>query len=388
MNSFFEKYSFVCRWVAAIFLLGWLLSIHGGFSKRDYFGQPLGPDFLPFYTAASLLNQNRGAELYDFHAQIDLQSTILNSPQNYLHPYLNLPLFAEALRPLALLDYRLAFMLWTLLGLAILTFSAQKLGKHFEWSWLGWFPLFAAIAYGQNSFFSLGIVAVCSWLWVERNSPFRAGLVLGLLFYKPQLMVGLVLGFLILREWRVLFGVGMMGGIGALLSWIFLREETLNYFRFSSEQLPLLMAVPGAPHTQFFDSRGFLKLLLPALSGKFLMLGWGIVLLIAIILFWKWSQFSKSKNRSQRMAGIALLIPWGAPYLLLYDWTLLLVPFWLLSVGDFRNEKNREEIVGCLWIVALLSYPFSQWMFNHWGFAIQLAPLVLGVFTYRFFRKE
>jgi hypothetical protein len=389
MFSLPQRYPRAAFLTAVLLLLGWLISIKGGTSFRDHFGQPLGPDFLPFYSAATLLHEDRGGELYDFQSQIEIQSRILHSPQEYLHPYLNLPLFAWVLKPLALLEYQIAFALWTLLGVIVLFLSAWRLGASVSWSVWGWFPVFAATAYGQNSFLSLGIVSFCAWLWVDRRKAFLAGMMAGILLYKPQLILGLGLGFLILREWRVLAGMMTTALIGGGFSMVVLKNETIDYFRFSSERLPLLMSAPGAPFTQFFDTRGFLKLLVPTMGGVPLMIGWGSVLLLVLVLFWRWSWSCQREEmgRYRLMAGVLLLIPWGAPYLLLYDWILLLVPFWLLSRGGRDEKRELSESVGSIWIVSLLSYPISAWMLAQWGFAFQGAPLVLGWVTWRFFRR-
>ena len=373
-------------WITSILLLlGWLISIRGFSSYRDAFGTPLGPDFLQFYTGAKLFIEGRADQLYDFQLQIETQSEILHSPQEYLHPYIYPPLLAWGLQPLAHFDYRVAFLIWSIGGLLIL-WSVGKLFRFGFWFALGWFPIFATLSYGQNSFLSLGVVALIGWLWVQRGALFLAGFSTGLLLYKPQLFVAFVPIFLILKEWRILQGMVVSGAFYLAISFYFVPEQSLAFYRFAMERIPLLVAAPGFPITQFFDPNGFFRLLFPQMSSWIHKTFSIVVMLLFLRLFWLWLKSIPVENKAIRFAGAILILPWTNLYFLVYDWTLLLIAYGILKNQSkiFEGEQGRWGI-GLLWIVALVSCSISKGMQAQWGFAVQLAPLVLGYFTYQFF---
>jgi len=225
-------------------------------------------------------------------------------------------------------------------------------------------------------------------LWIDRKSSFRAGFVAGLLLYKHQLIVGIIFGFLIFREWKFLRGILTAGVAGTLVSLLVLRQETLEYFRFSYEKMGLLTVAPGIPQGQFFDLRGVFKMLFPFMPSGMISLFSLLVAGFFLFLFWRWNQRNPFRGKDSVMTGVVLLIPWCAPYLFLYDWVLLLIPWLLLSKGGEISKEFQMKVTAWIWFVGLISYPVSQGMLKSFGFAIQIAPVVLGWLTYQFFNDE
>ncbi len=383
-----QRFSKVVLITTIILMVGWLISIRGFTAYRDHFGTPLGPDFLQFYTGAKLFTEGRAQALYDFQVQIETQSSILHSSQEYLHPYIYPPLLAWLLQPLAYLDYRFAFAIWSVVGIVIL----WRVGRYFRFGLsLGWFPVFATFSYGQNSFLSLGVIGLIGWLWIEKRSSFWSGVAAGLLLYKPQLFVGLIPIFIILKEWRVLQGMAVSGLIYLLISFYLVPEQTAEYRLFVIERIPQLVSAPGFPVTQFFDTKGFFRLLFPQIDPwvqNLLFIG---VMFFFLRLFWIWLKLIPIENRALRMAGVVLLLPWTNPYFLVYDWTLLLIAY-----GIIKNQRSTLKLgvgggfkmIVSMWIVALLSCIVTSAMLERCGFAIQWAPIVLAYWTYRFFTKN
>jgi hypothetical protein len=71
-------------------------------------------------------------------------------------------------------------------------------------------PFFQAFSHAQNTFFSLLLLTIVVTLWRARQA-FIAGLVCGLLFYKPQLGAIVAMVLCISQGRRALLGVGLMG---------------------------------------------------------------------------------------------------------------------------------------------------------------------------------
>ncbi len=71
-------------------------------------------------------------------------------------------------------------------------------------------PFFQAFSHGQNTFFSLFLLTVVVTLWRARES-FLAGVVCGLLFYKPQLGAIVALVLCVSQGRRAILGVTLVG---------------------------------------------------------------------------------------------------------------------------------------------------------------------------------
>ena len=145
----------------------WFVSISFGTSNYDLAGQPLGGDYIDFHAAGVTINRGESDLLYDFDYQRLLQLEILGgefsepdvyyaliTPPHYSFPFIFLSRF----------PYKVSFILWSLLGLgfifaSILLTETEDPKRVFLWS-LSYFPIFAAISYGQNSLLSLGLFSL------------------------------------------------------------------------------------------------------------------------------------------------------------------------------------------------------------------------------------
>ena len=104
--------------------------------------------------------------------------------------------------------YLASWLVWTVLMPSCRwSVAAAALGVEEKGRWLLWalcfYPVFAAISFGQNSLFSLAILAL-TFALLQRGRPFLAGMVAGLLLFKPQLLVGVGLLWTldVRRSWR------------------------------------------------------------------------------------------------------------------------------------------------------------------------------------------
>src|SRR5438874_1926342 len=94
---------------------------------------------------------------------------------------------------------------------------------------VAFYPSFAVVSFGQNTFLSFGAFALV-YAALVRDRRFAAGLAAGLLLYKPQLLLGLGLWWLfdVRRYWPAVIGVAVTGAILAGLSWLALPAETAD----------------------------------------------------------------------------------------------------------------------------------------------------------------
>jgi hypothetical protein len=177
----------------------------------------VGGDYPEFYAAGKLVDAGHADKLYDLDAQTAAQAPYIGSDGGVLafgYP----PHVAAAYGLLARLPYRVSWLLHTLLMagavMASLLLLAPFLRRLDGFTLplvalaLTFLPLLVGFMLGQNTALTMLILSGAGRLFHERRE-LGAGMVLGLLFYKPQLAVPLLLVLFVAMSWRALLGVAM-----------------------------------------------------------------------------------------------------------------------------------------------------------------------------------
>jgi alpha-1,2-mannosyltransferase len=176
-------------------------------------GIPLGADYVVFYAAGTLARTNPDA-LFDPPALQEAQAAAVGRDQlDGYHAWVYPPFVAAAYAPLTLLPYVASYVAYTLLLAALVWIAsgrlvalAPSLAPWRETVFLGsvlFYPLLRATAGGQNTAITLALyAAIGAALLRERDRD--AGLLLGVLAYKPHF--ALLTAFLValLRRWKAL----------------------------------------------------------------------------------------------------------------------------------------------------------------------------------------
>lgn len=194
--------------VVGVLLNSWLactLFVPGAWRGRN--------DFLSFYTGAKLSGD---PSLYDrgSTARVHLQAIGETGEIQFGR----LPYYALLLKPLALLPYPTAYLVWEILsasafiGFVVLWPCALL---RMRWLLACWFlPVFVCFFNGQEDLFLLCWVALAAWL-LRKEKPVIAGMALTLCASKFHLFTLVPLVLVAQRRWRMVSG--MMAGAVALL---------------------------------------------------------------------------------------------------------------------------------------------------------------------------
>ena len=147
------------------------------------------------------------------------------------------------IRPLSHLPYIWSFIVWSgfsilFLWVSIRLLSIERPFKSFLWS-LTWFPIFAAVSFGQNSLLSLLIFCLAYGLW-RKDKRLAAGLVSSLLLFKPQMVLGLGLLWLLdwRKSWKSLLGLTLGGMFFIGVSFWLLPDASRSYIDLARNFLP------------------------------------------------------------------------------------------------------------------------------------------------------
>jgi Glycosyltransferase family 87 len=325
----------------------------------DRTGRLKGSDFIQFYTYGCLARAHAWDRVYDPAAHVDVarrridpRLTLTDFRPNYS------PIVALLMAPAATVSFLPAWALWSVISLLLyavavaliagMTTRVREERLTLTLVALAFPALFIVIRYGQISALSLLLLATSGWLY-SRRQPFAAGLALGALAYKPNLLVVPLLALAATREWRILWGMCVAAGLEsaaslALVGWTGFATY-LGVLATLATNPDLVQAVPTESHSL----RGFVRLLLPSPIVL------AIVSAIAVVgVTWAvYRVWQQSVDARPRWAALTLATILATPHLLTYDLLLLAVP--LALVVDWYWSVDRP-LNGTWWTAMILLY--------------------------------
>ncbi len=381
------------RMVALAALVGWPLglAVHVGRldGPLDQRGRAIGGDFISFYTAGRLVLGGQGQRLYDLALQQRMQGQVLGvDGYDDLCSFVNPPVVAAALAPLAMLDFRVAWGLCTLMMAAALGLTLRLLttrlpalrgcGLTVAGLAIIYCPLSISITGGQNTALSL-LLLTGAFLALRDRRELLAGLLLGLLLYKPQFVLLPAALLLADRRWRALAGVALVGlgyyAVGALVcGW----DWPLTMSRALSAYWPVENLYNGDTSVSLI---GYCQYALPPSIYRLVAL-----VLIFLVLTACWGAWRSTADRR----GGSVALAWAtvvsaavlvSPHTQWYDLGLLLLPA-LLTVDVLLNRDGRLGRLTCVLLAVGLLAPAFFWTGALAGFQpLVLLPLVLMAWT-------
>ena len=347
--------------IGAVAWVVWLGSLAVGGWYKDAEGTLLGADHLAFFHAACLIGEGRQGDIYNYLrlSEEGYQKSLIGWDWHGYEAYRNPPFYALLYLPTTGLSYYTSFLIWTavsfaLLALAIGLLKPQRPIRAFLWS-LAFYPVFATISFGQNTLISLAIFAAVYRL-LESDRRLAAGLVGGLLWFKPQLLVGLLIWWGLeprryLRSW---IGLTMTGLALAALSALALPEASQAFLdslrtnvRFSGEKM-------WNKHTP----KAFFEMLIPGLPSS---VYWAIAVgVVAASVAVTWRVAKRTGAPVAVMFPIAVFLSlWASPHALIYEWALLVAA----GIVLWERLPESRNVWLCLyaitWVVLAASTPLA-----------------------------
>jgi hypothetical protein len=312
---------------------------------------PPSSDFISFYAAGKLALAGTPALAYDHaaHYLAEQQATFAGADYQYFfYP----PMFLLLCAPLAMLPYFVSYALFQLATLAPFCLAMRTVLHERDWRWLPpllAFPaVFWTIGLGQNAFLTAALFGGFTLL-IDRR-PAGAGILLGLLSYKPHFGLLMPIALAAGRRWTAFYAalatVAALVGISIVLfgwtTWL----AYLHAFA-SSGRIYNSGAINFAGiDTPFGAARlcGFPPVLAYAVQAVSTLTMVGLIALI-------WRRPMSQPLRCASLLSATLL---AVPLALLYDKLILLVAIgWLLREARVHGFLPWEKLV------LLLIYPVS-----------------------------
>lgn len=198
----------------------------------DTANHAVGRDFVNLWVGGRLLLEGQWAALFNIDAYLDALRRIFH-PMLAQHVWSYPPTSFLLAAPLAMLPYGLALVLWTLAGLALLVWAAQlrldtgATGRTILLVLLAPATVLNVIC-GQNGFLTAALLAG-GILLLDRR-PIAAGVLIGLLSYKPQFGIVIAFVLLALGAWRTIAAAAITALAMALASCLLFGLEPWHAF--------------------------------------------------------------------------------------------------------------------------------------------------------------
>jgi hypothetical protein len=315
-------------------------------------------DFVNVWAAGRLVLEGHPAAVYDWPAHKLVEEAAVGHAFGGYFGWHYPPTFLFVAAALSLLTYATAYAIWVFGTFPIYLAAIRAIvGERTGYLLAAAFPaLLANFIVGQNGFLTAGLVGGALVLLPRR--PIVAGLLLGLLTYKPHLGLLFPIALVAAGYWRAFFTAAMVAVLMAVAAW----------FAFGSDTWQAFFANIG--HTsQAFLSDGWADWgKLQTAFGLTRMLGGGetlawavqgaVALVAAIAIALLWRSRAAYEIKAAALATGAML---ATPYLYTYDLVVLAVPLaFLFRLGRVRGFLPHEMAgigVACLLV---LIFPFVK----------------------------
>jgi len=346
--------------------------------KVDLKGQPLGNDFIAYWSASYLALAGRAADAYN--------TPLLTKAENIAVPASHLtffwlypPTFYMVVLPLAAMPYLLSCFVFMFATLACYVFVFRRVikGKAAMWCLAGFPGLCLNLFDGQNAFLT-GALAGAGLICME-SRPILAGVFMGLLVIKPHLLLLFPVALVAIRAWRTLFSAAVTAIAFIGLSAAVLGMATWKAFFANVVVVRAYLEQGLLPWQKMPTVFAFLRILHAPVAAAYVVQGIGAAAAVSAV----WYVWRRSRDWQLRSAALMTATFLVTPYVMDYDMAWLAFPIaWLALIGlrDGWLPGEREVLVAC-WILPLFVAPLAA------GYFVQVGPFPIAAMLWLTVRR-
>jgi hypothetical protein len=321
-------------------------------------GEPRFIDFIQFWIAARFAITETAARAYDQAVFAAAQAPFVAVTKGR-YPYYHLVYPPTALPLIVLLGplpYLTALATWILSTATLYLFAIYRIVPYFLACLLALLPIAVAknIWFGQTGFLVAGLLGLSLGLMARK--PFLAGLLLGVLTFKPQYVLIFPVVLLVTRQWRMMAGACAMFAILCVVVTAFYGVGIWEVYSLTFEASNLDSFMPDtnlvALHQTVF---GLMQWLDAGFATK-----WIVHVIVAIAMTTLvCCIFRRPVSANLKAAALGLGALTVTPYLLAYDLTCLTVPVAFLAREGLATgflPGERMSFLGCFLILLAMQY--------------------------------
>ncbi|MFZ0845211.1 MAG: glycosyltransferase family 87 protein [Pseudolabrys sp.] len=355
---------------ASVIAIGFLVATSDGL--KDRLGRPLGTDFSAVYAAGSYALEGNAAAPYDPPQLYAREQAIFGNATPFTGWHYP-PFFLGLATLLAAMPYWLALLAWQGVTLVMYLLVVRKIvlpivpsqGEMKEKDWLLLalaFPaVFINLGQAHNGFLTAALMGA-ALLQLDRR-PIIAGILFGLLAYKPQFGLLIPLVLIVSGSWRVLAAAAATVALLTIAVTLAFGPDVWTAFLASTKFTRTVVLEQGGTGWYKIQSVfSWVRMWGGGITLAYALQG-AVTLALAATLAWLWrSRAGFALKAAALIIGCVL----ATPYSLDYD-LMLLAPAiaYLAADGMARGFSPYEKtMLAALWIVPLIarSGPEYTWI--------------------------
>jgi hypothetical protein len=364
-------YSLILLGLCIAAMVGWI-ALSDGLIDRN--GKPIGTDFSNVYAAGRLAWQGRAADAYDPPLQHEAEKASFGRDVPFFGWHYP-PFFFAIAFLVAALPYAWGLSIWLAASFAAYLATIRAILPRLQtWLVASAFPaVFVNIGHGQNGFLTTALLG--SALHVLNRRPWLAGVLIGLLAYKPQFGFLIPVALLAGGHWRTIAGAVLTIAALLALSTLTLGESIWHAFAGSTTFTQTVVLEAG--NTGWEKIQSIFSAV--RMCGGSVPLAYtsqaALAVTLAVTLAWLWRSNAAFELKAAALATGSLL---ATPYVLDYDLVVSsLAIAYLTRLGLGSGFRNFEiSLLAAAWIVPLFSRGVAQ---------ISAIPLGLSVLLLLYF---
>lgn len=309
---------------------------------------------IEFWAAVILLPRALRTGAVDFSAYYNAGLSVRTAPSSlyeerttasFIHPaYEALPFTV-----LALLPYRGAYFVFFAINLLVLFWIWRR--YNIPWELLAFSGISLTLITGQDSIF---LVALLFMAWKSSEErPFVSGILLGLCLFRFQNILPMMVLLLIWREWKVLRGFAVSGGIVLTVSAAMYSPQ-----RYMTVVSKLVTNTYAQPISRMVNLRAVFFRFAP--NQATVMTVAASIFILAITAY-----CGKKRGREWRITAAIIAAALVSYHFYIHDLSVLLVPLTAVI------HHNRRALAACGLIFGDLA------LFNEWFYFIPFFTVIL-----------
>jgi hypothetical protein len=368
-GSRMRAYCLILLALSVLVFTGWIVVSDG---LIDRTGQPIGTDFSNVYAAGSLTWQGRAADAYAPALQHAAEKAVFDGREVPFYGWHYPPFFFAIAFLVAALPYAGGLALWLVASFAAYLAAIRAILPRQETLLVATaFPaVLVNVGHGQNGFLTAALLGGALH-WLDRR-PWLAGVLIGLLAYKPQFGVLIPIALLAGGRWRTIGAAALTVAALVGISFAMLGSGIWHAFADSMNFTQTVVLEQGGTGWQkiqsIFSAVRALGANVPtAYAAQGMLLA-----LLAASLAWLWHSDAAFELKAAALALASLL---ATPYVLDYDFVVLAVAIAFFVRHALNNGFRDFEIslLAAAWLVPLLSRSIAGVSYIPLGLLVELA---------------
>lgn len=340
--------------VLAISLAGLIGLVATSQHLIDRNGKPIGTDFSNVYAAGVLTLSGKAPDAYDPKLQHAAEIAVFEGRDVPFFGWHYPPFFLMIAALLALMPYALALLCWLAVSLPAFLIAVHAIVPRREtWLVTAAFPaVFVNVGHGQNAFFTAALLG--GFLTMLNRRPVIAGILLGLLSYKPQFGLLIPLVLLVTGRWTTILSatatVAVLIGASTLLFGMSVWHAFIESATFTRT---IVLEAGGTGWEKIQSLFSAVRMWGGSIDAAYAAQG-ALALTLAASVVWLWRSQAAFELKAAALAIACLL---ATPYVLDYDMVVLGIAIaFLVRHGLARGFHPYEiSLLALAWAAPFLT---------------------------------